>query len=455
MMPISDFRPPAPKPKSAAAAFASTLLFGARDVLSLLPASAYEVFFARAPVGKRPIFIVNHPNIVRRILVERVADYPKSDLMVGALEPLVGEGIFISGGDTWRRQRAMIDPAFAHMRIKTAFVQMAEAVAAFETRLKDRNGATLILDEEMSRLTADIVFRTIFSEPIDGEDASAVFHAFADFQNNVPQIEAKVLFESQAWRKIDPPARVREMCEVIREHLGVLIDRRLESGARLADIAGDVIAARDPETGEGFTRDELIDQIAVFFLAGHETSASALTWAFFILSQTPDHLDRIREEVARVIGDGPVRFEHLRALPHTRNVFKEVLRLYPPVSFITRIALKDDKILDEEIPAGSLMVISPWIIHRHKKFWRRPEIFNPERHMAKRQSKIAARAYMPFGLGPRVCTGASFATTESVLILAAICRGFDFETLNPGRVMPIGKLTTRPKDPVRMRFQTR
>ena len=449
------YQPPAPKPRSLAAAFASAMLFGARDVLSLLPERAYSTYLGRAPAGKRPIWIVNHPNLVRKVLAERAAIYPKSDLMVGALAPLVGDGIFISGGETWARQRAMIEPAFAHMRIRGAFAEMAAATGACVARLEALGGAPAVLDEEMSRLTADIVFRTIFSEPIEGADANAVFRAFAEYQNAVPQIEPKVMLESPAWSRIDPPASVTAMCREIRERLGVMIDRRLASGERRQDIAGDVIAARDPETGNGFDREALIDQIAVFFLAGHETSASALTWAFFILSQDRRSLRRIRAETARVAGDGPLGFDHMRALPFTRNVFREVLRLYPPVSFITRIAAEEDVLGGQKIARGSLMVVSPWLMHRHRKFWARPDTFAPSRHRPGRMSREAALAYMPFGLGPRVCTGAAFAQTESVLILAELCRRFDFEALKPGEVMPVCKLTTRPKAPILMRFQPR
>lgn len=453
--PDPAWRPPAPKPRSVMAALASALLLGPRDALALLPEAAYESLLSRAPMGRRPIFIVNHPGLVRRVLVERVANYPKSDLMVGALEPLVGDGIFISGGATWARQRAMIDPAFAHMRIEGAFGAMRAAVEAALARLDAAGGRALTLDEEMSRLTADIVFRTIFSEPIEGEAASAVFHAFADYQNAVPQIEPKTMLETPAWAKIEPSERVRRMCAVIREKLGALIDLRLASGERRADIAGDVIAARDPETGRGFGREELVDQIAVFFLAGHETSASALTWAFFILSQRPEHLLRIRAETEAAAGSGPVGFGHLRALTHTRNLFREVLRLYPPVSFITRVALAEDELAGQRIPKGALMVISPWLIQRHRKFWRRPDAFDPDRWLPERATRLSGKAWMPFGLGPRVCTGASFAQTESALILAELCRRFDLACPSAARVMPVGKLTTRPGAPVSFRFLPR
>ena len=451
------YRPPAPRPKSAAGALASAMLLGKRDILNLLPEGAYRTLLGKAPIGKRPIFIVNHPEFVRRVLIKDVDAFPKSDLMVSALEPLVGDGVFISGGERWSHQRAMIDPAFAHMRIKTAFGQMVDAVGEFEARFDAlaASGETALLDEEMSHLTADIVFRTIFSKPIVGADARAVFHAFAAYQNAVPQIEPKVLLGSRAWETIETPREVRETCATIREKLAVLIDERMDGGGDFQDIAADVIAARHPDTGEAFSREELIDQIAVFFLAGHETSASALTWAFFILSQQPRAMAAIRAEVSEIVGDGPVAFRHIKALSYTRNVFREVLRLYPPVSFITRVATRDMRLNEHDIPEGSLVVVSPWLIHRHRKYWRNPDAFSPERFIGENERAIKPGTYLPFGLGPRVCSGASFATTESVLILASLARRFDFETLNAGDVEPVGKLTTRPKTPVRIRLAPR
>ncbi len=448
------FRPPAPRPKSAAGAVAAAFLLGKRDMLSLLPESAYQTFIGRAPVGKRPIFIVNHPGYVRHVLVQNAANYPKSDLMVDALSPLVGDGVFISGGETWAHQRRMIDPAFAHMRIKTAFDQMVTATDAFTERLDEATARRdrLSLDEEMSHLTADIIFRTIFSEPIAGTEARGVFHAFTAYQNAVPQIDPRILMNSRAGETVPVSAKVAEACALIRRHLGVMIDRRIESGAVQSDIAGDIIAARDPDTGAGFSREELIDQIAVFFLAGHETTASALTWAFFILSQQPHVMARIRDEVAAVSGNGPITFGQTRAMTFTRNVFREVLRLYPPVSFITRVAERDDRIGDLDIPAGSLMVVSPWLVQRHRRFWVRPDNFEPDRFQPQREKSIRPGTYIPFGIGPRVCTGASFATAESTLILAALCRRYDFTTLNTSDIEPVGKLTTRPKVPVQVRL---
>lgn len=446
----APYFPPAPRPRSRFGAVASAL-FGTRDVIGMLPDAAYESYVVRSPVGGRPVFLVNHPHLVRRVLVDEVAAYPKSRLMVDALRPLVGDGVFISGGETWARQRGMIDPAFAHMRIDAAFGQMAAATDAFAARLAAAPSEIRVLDEEMSRLTADIMFRTIFSEPIEGEDAAAVFRAFAAFQRATPHIEPKVIFGDDGAAA--PTKTVTETCAAIRALLGRLIDGRLSSPGAHQDIAAEIIAARDPATGKGFDREELIDQIAVLFLAGHETSASALTWAFFILSQQPRMLARLREEVASVAGDGPVAFAATRALPFTRNVFRETLRLYPPVPFITRTAAVAGRIGVHDIPRGSLVVASPWLIHRHRKFWRRPDAFDPDRFRQGGRNRVEQAAYLPFGLGPRVCNGASFATAESTLILAAVARRFDVETVNADEISPVGRLTTRPLHPVRMRFR--
>jgi len=339
------------------------------------------------------------------------------------------------------------------MRIKTAFGQMVAATDVFLDRMDQAaaKGETLVFDEEMSQLTADIIFRTIFSEPIEGAEARAVFHAFTAYQNEVPQIEPKQLMNSRAGVTIPTPPKVRKACELIRRHLGVMIDRRIESGARLSDIAGDIIAARDPQTGEGFSREELIDQIAVFFLAGHETTASALTWAFFILSQQPQAMQAIRDEVATVCGNGEISFSQTRALNYTRSVFREVLRLYPPVSFIVRTAEGDEVLGNQDIAKGALMIVSPWLIHRHRLFWDNPDSFDPDRFSTTREKQIQPGTYIPFGLGPRVCTGASFATTEATLILAALCRRYEFRTMNANKIEPVGKLTTRPNVPVQMR----
>ena len=225
----------------------------------------------------------------------------------------------------------------------------------------------------------------------------------------------------------------------------------MAAGSRFDDIAARVIDARDLITNAKFTRDELIDQLGVFFLAGHETTASALTWAVFIAGIRPDVAARIRAEVVTLAGQGPLTFEHVKKLTYTRNVFKEVLRLYPPITFIPRVAAQDTIIGRRKIKRGTMVMISPWAIHRHQKLWQNPDMFDPDRFSPQREHEIIAGSYLPFGNGPRVCVGAAFATTEATLILARLMRNYTFEIQNPQNVRPIARLTTRPAEEILVR----
>ncbi len=453
--PSSNYRPPAPARRSEAAILARAVFLRQRDLLNLLPAEAYRLKMGKVPIGKRRIWIVNDPKLIRRILVEKAEDYPKSDLMVAALKPLVGDGIFISNGHTWKRQRRMIEPSFAHMRLTTAYPQMVGAVDTLISELAAAKGP-VELDAAMSRVTADAIYRTIFSEPLASSDARGVFDAFQRYQDVVPQVNPKTIISSPANGSFDDVPAVVNACREIRGVLGRLIDRRLAEEAAGTvrdgdDLAGAVMAARDKETGTRFDRDELIDQIAVFFLAGHETSASVLAWSFFILSQTPEIAAEIRAEVKEICGDGPIEYAHIARMVYTRAVFKETMRLYPPVSFITRIATKSDEMRDHKVEPGDLVVVSPWLVHRHDKFWKDPEVFRPERFLPENEKKLKADTYLPFGLGPRVCPGGGFAQTEGVLILASLTRRFAFETIAPEKVNPVCRMTVRPDAAIRAR----
>ena len=202
--------------------------------------------------------------------------------------------------------------------------------------------------------------------------------------------------------------------------------------------------ARDRETGAPFTREELIDQLGVFFLAGHETTASALTWAFYILASRPEIAARIKDEADTVFGGGPVDFDGAKQLVFARSVFRETLRLYPPITFMPRVAMKAGHVGRYRIRKGALVMISPWTLHRHEAYWVKPDVFDPDRFMPGRESELVEGAYIPFGSGPHTCVGAGFALIESVVILARLCRRFRFEVENPDTVRPAARLTTRP-----------
>jgi cytochrome P450 len=351
----------------------------------------------------------------------------------------------------------MIDPAFTHMRLNAAFPAMVGAVAEHEREL-DRladSGEPFSLDLAMSHLTADVICRATFSTSLESRAAHDVFEAFAVFERSVAQVELKRLIFDPAWTEVPQKPAVLDACRRIRAQLGVLLDTHLAPDAAYDDIASAVIAARDPDTGAAFTREELIDQLGVFFLAGHETSASALTWAFFLLATQPEVLARLRAEVEQVTGGAPVDFEHTKRLAFVRNVFRETLRLYPPITFLPRVALRDVVIGGRKVRRGALVMVSPWVMHRHRELWRDPDAFDPDRFAGDREKEFVPGAYIPFGIGPRVCVGAAFATTEATLILARLFARYDVEVQDAAAVRPAARLTTRPADQISVRVRRR
>ncbi|MGL5138885.1 MAG: cytochrome P450, partial [Beijerinckiaceae bacterium] len=337
----SSYRPPAPDAAKPLASLLRVVLKGERDLLSLVPDAAYHEVVTPLGYSRRSILLVNAPDLIPAILANTDGLFPKNDLMVSALEELVGHSVFVSDGAQWRRQRRMIEPAFSHMRVGAAFPAMALAVGEAEERLDAlaMSSEPFSLDAAMSFLTADIICRTIFSRPLEGGVGREVFEAFAVFEQQVASVDLGRLILGKPFANVRQPAHVRAACRTIRDHLGRFLTERAADGPD--DIASAMMAARDPETGKAFTREELIDQIGVFFLAGHETTASALTWTFFILAQQPAVAARMRAEIDEVAGAGEIGFEQTKRLVFTRNVFREALRLYPPITFLPRVALAD------------------------------------------------------------------------------------------------------------------
>jgi len=226
-------------------------------------------------------------------------------------------------------------------------------------------------------------------------------------------------------------------------------------GADRKDIIGSLLKAADPESGRKFTRKELIDQISLMFLAGHETSATALSFALYLIAMRPDIQERMHAEAVAAIGDGRPEFAHIRQLRLTRDVFRETLRLYPTLPLLGRDSTRPQQVGGKTVRAGMLVLISPWLIQRHEKLWDNPDGFDPDRFSRPETKESIRSAYLPFGAGPRVCVGASFATQEGVLILATLARHFRFELVEGHVPKPIARLTLRSENGVRLRIFAR
>jgi cytochrome P450 len=378
------------------------------------------------------LYPVCEPGLVRRILVEQWARFPKSDALTRVLKVLIGDAFLITNGELWQRQRRMVDPSFASARLSVAFPLMQAAVEDMQQRL-DRlaDGSIVEVDVETTRVTADIIFRTIFSKPVDELGGGEVFAAFNRYQEAATRFWTLTVSGLPSFLSRHRLKAVKE-ARGIRNLLKPLVRERYERHRRgeaveTRDILGALIQAKDPETGATFGFEELVDQVAMLFFAGHETSASALGWAVYLVAACPHVQERIRAEVLDVVGERAPDFGDVKQLKFTRDVFRESLRLYPPVGFIMREAGHTECMRDKVVKPGSAIAVSPWLIHRHRTYWDRPDVFDPDRFASEASKTSIRTAYLPFSLGPRACIGASFAMQEATLILASLARRYRFE----------------------------
>lgn len=451
--------PAYPRPRTRKASALLMFFSARRSWLDALYERSYRMQMGEVHLPGMDLYMVNAPALVRQVLQDGQGNFPKSALLGEALAPLLGQSIFTTNGAQWQRQRTMMDPAFAQARLNVAFPVMREATDAMLARLAALpDGTEHDLEVEMTHVTADIIFRTIFSEPMTGPDAHRVFDAFSRFQALVPRLMLPSLYGRRWLRWPWDAWRSRRAAREIRGLLEALVRPRHEAHragcpATRQDILAAFLDARDPDSGEPFSFEALVDQVAMLFLAGHETSASALTWAAHLLAQAPDVQERVHAEVLAQLGpQRPPELADMKALPLTRNVFRETLRLFPPVGFMARQTASACPMRDKQVPAGATVVVAPWLIQRHRDLWHDPDAFDPDRYDGEAARESLKQAYLPFGMGPRVCMGAAFALQEATLILAQLVRRVRLEAV-PGHVpQPVGRLTIRSANGVRLRL---
>lgn len=441
-----------------------------RSWLDALYERSYNMKMGEVHLPGVDLYMVNEPALVRRVMVEEAAQFPKHAMLGDALRPLLGDSIFTTNGTVWKRQRTLMNPSFEAARVRHVFGRMRAAAAAMATRLRAvPEGAEHDVEIEMTHVAADIILRTILSQPLDSAGAQQIFAAFERYQALAPRLMMPAFFGLRWLRPWWQIRRSRRAAAEIRGLLADLIrprfDAAREGGVEAeedgADILASLLRVRDPQTGEGFGFDELVDQVAMLFLAGHETSASALSWALHLLAHAPDVQERLHAEALALFDPASEDPGAMKDLALARNVFREALRLFPPVGFLARESAQACTLRDKRVPAQASVVVSPWLIQRHRALWARPDEFDPDRYDddasadAPTARESLRRAYLPFGLGPRVCIGAAFAQQEATLILATLAREFRF-TPAPGHVpAPVGRLTIRAENGIRLRVHRR
>jgi cytochrome P450 len=393
-----------------------------------------------------------HPDHIKYVLQENNRNYWKGDL-IGKAKALIGDGLFTSEGDFWRRQRRIAQPSFHRERIARFAAIMAEATGRMLDRWHARAQPQQPMDimPELSALTLSVVGRALFGIDLTGEAADV----------GQAMLEALEFLTHRTMHLIDLPLTIptprnrrfrRARRDLDRVVFAIIAQRRSTGGAG-EDLLSMLVEARDPESGEGMSDQQLRDEVMTFVLAGHETTAVTLAWVFHLLAQHPQEADELRDEAARVLGGRAPVLADLPHLVYTRRVVEETLRLYPPVPVVSRQSFQADQIGGYDIPANSGVMVSPYVTHRDPRFWDEPERFDPDRFAPERCTDRPRFAYLPFGGGPRLCIGNEFAMMEAQIILALVMQRFRLEAVPGHRVEPEVRVTLRPRNGVKMFLQ--
>lgn len=447
-----------PKPYKNKASTLLTFLLKRRSWLDGLYERSYKMQTGYVKMPNFDLYVINDTKEVKRMMVDKVREFPKSAFLHELLSPLLGESIFTTNGEVWKKQRELLRPSFEMTRINKVFNLMSEAVADMMDRFgKYPNHAVIEVDEAMTFITADVIFRTIMSSKLDEEKGKKILNAFVTFQEQSVHTAMRRMFCFPKWLSYVLGDRKRAKAgDVIRQALSDIIKPRYDAvssgkAENFEDILGSLLLVVDAQTNQRFSFEEILDQVAMLFLAGHETTASSLTWTLYLLSLYPKEQEKAYEEITQVLQGGAIEISHLRQFKYLTNIFKESLRLYPPVGFFAREAKKDTQVRDKLIKKDSGVVIAPWLIHRHEEFWTNPHGFNPSRF----EGEYKKDAYLPFGVGERICIGQGFAMQEAILILANILKTYKLE-LEEGFVPDVvGRLTVRSANGMRIKFSKR
>jgi cytochrome P450 len=416
-----------------------------QDILSAQPEHLYRAWMAEFRTPFFRSYLINDPALVRRVLNERPDDFPKSNRVSEGLRLLLGQSVFVTNGEMWKRQRRIIDPAFEGGRLRDTYPAMLAAADSAVARLESLGEGPVEIEAEASHAAADIIFRTLFSIPIEHQIASEVFAAFRAHQRAQPILNLGAFLPLPRWMprlfRRDAKTTAARIRGLIHELTAARL-AEIAKGTAPNDLATKIMTTSDPETGERFDLREMVDQVAIFFLAGHETSASALSWALYLLATHPEWQEKVANE-ARGLGPG---FSSLSNLKVTRDVFREALRLYPPVPMMVREAVRPEEFRARRVEAGAQIVLSPWHLHRHERLWDNPDAFDPARWQSDAGRASAREAYMPFSSGPRVCTGAGFAMAEGVVLLSKLVGAYAFAPVKGKVPVPVAHLTVRARE---------
>ena len=423
------------------------------NTLATYPLEAFDEDIIAGRLLWRRRFIINEPSGIRHVLLDNAANYRKSELTRRLLEPGLGRGLLTSEGETWRRHRRIMAPAFDRRSIEgyaPVITAVTDGLLAEWDALPD--SSEVDVGAAMMRTTLHIISRAMFSAN-SNEIVDVVERGVGRYQITVrPSLLDLLGFPAWLANLFSRRGGSAKVFNEFDAAVDKLINSRAHGGgAQPRDLLARLVAASDAETGGGMTAKEVRDEVVTIFMAGHETTAQALTWTWYLLSLHPAVEARLDEELGAVLNGRTPHYGDIASLRYTRMVIEESMRLYPPAHTMAREPIAVDYVLGQRIPPGAIVLIAPWLLHRKASLWPEPHRFNPDRFM----TEPPRFSYIPFGAGQRICIGAAFAMTEAILILATIAQRYRLR-LKPGHpIDPQGLITLRPRHGMPMTLQHR
>ncbi len=441
------FVPDVPEPPEKPLGFFRGIIGMVRNPLKVWPQMMYTLPYHGVPWMGRTFHYFRSPEHVKALMLDHADIFEKSPFQRRLLRPATGDGLLSAVGEHWKFQRRAASPAFRIDALRALVPTFADAATTSVNRIKAANtGEPMDVMAQMQHATLDVIQETILGGADPGFAYERVAAAVEDYVAALGRPDLLDIFGAPSWIPRPWAAKGRRAADALKEAAVDAIERRRKTGEDKSDLLGLLLAARDPETGEGFSDIELRDNVVTFIAAGHETTALALTYALYLIANAPDVQDRLYKEVQEVCGDKPVDASMIDELTYHEQVIKEAMRLYPPVAIIDRMANADVTVGDIEVKKGDMAFCMIFPMHRHEMLWDRPEAFDPDRFSPENAKNIPRFQFMPFGAGPRICIGMKFAYMEAVAILATLVRDLRFRPNPNFHLTPNIRITLRPED---------
>jgi cytochrome P450 len=413
-----------------------------RNVLELIPALSY-----RQPIVSGEMLMRWHmladPAGMKRVMLDNLANYPKSEIMRRMLRPAIGDSLFNADGADWKWQRQAVAPVFSHRNV----LALAPAMTATAERACKRlaaSGGRAELVAEMLTATFDVICDVALSGR-EHFDSHTFSHAITDYFHTAGRASLLDFLGFPEWFPRPGELLAGASVKTMHEMVGAAIEaRRNQSVSPADDLLAHMLDAQDPETGRRMTAQDLVHNMQFFIVAGHETTALAISWALYLLANTPEVQEKAREQARAVLQGRSARPLDLPAMPFIRQVLEEAMRLYPPVGLLARAVIAPDELCGRMMRPNDIVFLPIWALHRHELLWDRPEQFRPARFDSTSGERQDKYQYLPFGAGPRVCVGADFAMMQAQIILATIVQKFEFQPGEPSP-RPVMMMTVRPE----------